>query len=212
MQHPLERFIAEAFHLLYYFSPHTWNGGFTKWMGVAVLQNPFDMWVLQEVIYETKPDLIIETGSAVGGTASFYVSLFPKVRVISIDTQEEMKPEFEHPRISFLKGMSTDKGIVAKVKKEAAGKRVMVVLDSDHTTENVLAEMKAYSGIVTRGCYMVVCDSNLGGNPVINPIVPGPGPMAAIQKFMDGNKQFEIDKSREKFFMTFFPNGWLRKL
>jgi len=88
----------------------------------------------------------------------------------------------------------------------------MVVLDSDHTDQNVIQEMETYGPLVTPGYYMVVCDSNLGGNPIHNAVVKGPGPMKAIMRFMASNTDFEMDMARsEKFYMTFFPNGWLKK-
>ena len=210
---PIEQLVATIFHTMYYYSAHTWNNGNTKWMGIPVLQNPLDMWILQEIICETKPELIIETGSAVGGSSLFYVSISDFLEVISIDTQKEMRSQVDHPRIKFMKGRSTDKKIVDQVRRAVKGKRTMVILDSDHSAENVLKEMTTFGPLVTPGCYMVVCDTNLGGNPIQNGAVPGPGPMGGLQQFLDKDKgrTFEIDKGREKFYMTFFPNGWLRK-
>ena len=209
---PVEQIITDHFHAMYYCSPHTWNGGYTSWRGVPILQNPLDMFIIQEIIMETNPDFIVETGSARGGSALFYTDVSPRVKVISIDTQLVMQPMVKHPRITFAKGMSTDKKIIAMVKKETQKKKVMVILDSDHSTENVIAEMRAYHSLVPVGGYMVVEDTNVGGNPVNHAEVPGKGPMKAVEMFLQENQDFGIDKGREKYYMTFHPNGWLRRL
>jgi len=216
---PLEILVTNLFHVMYYNSAHTWNGGWTKWLGTPCLQNPLDMWIIQEIISAALPEVIIETGSAVGGSAIYYATIYDQLKrmrrvdgkIISIDMQEEMKPVTSHPRITFIKGKSTDKKIVAMVKQQVQRKTVMVILDSDHSTENVLAEMKAYGPMVTHGNYMIVCDTNLGGNPITHPAVPGPGPMGAVIKFMDNNNDWEVDLGGEKFYMTFFPKGFLRR-
>jgi cephalosporin hydroxylase len=146
-----------------------------------------------------------------GGSALFYVAVAPKIKVLSIDTQEKFAPSVKHQRITFLKGSSTDPRIVKQVKAAATGQRVMVILDSDHEENHVFREMEIYSDLVSPKCYMVVEDTNLGGNPVVNTCVPGRGPMGAVERFMGKDDRFEIDKGREKFFMTFYPNGWLRR-
>lgn len=211
MLNPVEKIVADLFHTMYYYSSHTWNEGITRWMGVPVLQNPLDMWVLQELIFETQPDFLIETGSCSGGSALFFVTIFPKLEVISIDTGDLDIPKFDHKRIWWKIGKSTNKTVLIDVKKAVKGKKVMVVLDSDHTDQNVLTEMESYGPLVSGGCYMVVCDTNLGGNPIHNMSVKGPGPMKAIEKYFEKHSDFEVDLNREKFYMTFFPNGWLRK-
>jgi cephalosporin hydroxylase len=218
---PLEILVTNLFHVMYYNSPHTWNQSWTKWLGTACLQNPLDMWIIQEVISAILPEVIIETGSAAGGSALYFAMIYDQLyrmklvdgKIISIDMQDRMSPKgVSHPRITFIKGKSTDKKIVDRVKHEIKGKKsVMVILDSDHTMENVLAEIKAYSPMVTHGSYMVVCDTNLGGNPVQHFECPPPGPMGAVIKFMTNNKDWEVDLSGEKFYMTFHPKGFLRK-
>ena len=95
------------------------------------------------------------------------------------------------------------------VRERAAGKSVMVILDSDHTRDHVLAELRAYAPIVTPGQYLVVEDSNINGHPVFPGF--GPGPMEALQAFLAETGEFEVDRSREKFLVTFNPGGYLRK-
>ena len=216
--------ITMLFHCTYY-GQEIWKA--THWQGVGVLQNPMDMWMKQEILYETRPDYIIETGTALGGSAKFYTTVWPG-KVITIDTRHELTPIGKQPkttsapfdavgagvlpRVEYVVGKSTEKKIVESVRKKVKGKRVMVILDSDHSKENVLAEMNAYGPMVTRGCYMIVEDTNIGGNPIQVSEYPGPGPMAAVMEYMAKHKDFAIDKSREKFLLTFYPNGWLKKL
>ena len=220
---PLEMVITNLFHVMFYNSPHTWNTGWTKWLGVPMLQNPLDMWIIQEIMAANLPEVIIETGSGGGASALYSASIYDQLKrmrlvdgkVISIDMQDKMSPRgVSHPRIEFLKGRSTDGQIISRVKfliRSWGAKSVMVILDSDHSTENVLAEMKTYGPMVGHGHYMVVCDTNLGGNPVNHIECPGPGPMGAVMKFMMNNNDWEVDLGGEKYYLTFFPKGWLRK-
>ncbi len=214
----MERLIADSFHVMYYAS-NVWNGGNTKWLGVGLFQHPMDMWVKQEIIFETKPTLIIETGSANGGSALFYATILDQMqqgRIVSIDLQDEKSgmgiPKCKHKRINFVKGNSVDPGIVKKIKAMIKpSDRVMVGLDSDHRAEHVLKELKIYGPMVTPDCYLIVDDTNLGGHPIVNQNVPGPGPWAAVAEYLQKDKSFEIDQSRHKFYMTWSPNGFLRK-
>jgi cephalosporin hydroxylase len=121
-------------------------------------------------------------------------------------------PQFTHKRIQWIKGSSTDPKIVKQVKALIKPTdRVMLALDSDHTAEHVLKELKLYGPLVTSGCYCVVDDTNLGGHPIMNAAVPGPGPYAAVQEYVAQEKSFTIDQSRHKFWMTWSPNGFLLK-
>ncbi len=203
MLHYLEKSITDSFHQMYYNSPHTWNLGWTKWMGVECFQLPSDLWVMQEIIFETKPDILIETGSARGGSALFFATLFDQLKngiILSIDKQDEMQPQREHIRVCFFKGLSTDPKVIQKVEEFILpDSRVLVFLDSDHSTENVLAELRTYHKFVTQGCYLLIHDTMLDG------------PKEAVNLFLSENNQFERDEGREKFYHTFLPGGWLRK-
>lgn len=210
----LQGTIAEQFHKLYYDlgeQGKTWQD--TRWFGVPVAKIPFDLWVYQEIIFETNPDLLIETGTGYGGSAYYIASLMDllgKGRVISIDTRV-LPNRPAHPRIKYLTGSSIAKETVAKVKEEIKpGDSVMVLLDSDHTATHVLRELLLYSQFVTKGQYLIVEDCNVNGHPVFP--AHGPGPMEAVLQFLAGTDQFQIDKSREKFLVTFNPNGYLKKL
>jgi cephalosporin hydroxylase len=201
---------ANAFHRAYY------HGGVwtqTYWRGIPILKCPLDLWVYQEILYETKPDLIIETGTNNGGSAHFLGSLFDlsgNGRIITIDLQEYPKKR-SHPRAQYLLGSSVSEEILQQVRAAAAhAGRVMVILDSDHSAKHVLAELEAYHSLVTPGCYLVVEDSNVNAHPV-HP-KHGAGPMEAMRRFLKEHPEFQVDMAREKFGVTFNPRGYLRRI
>jgi len=205
--------IVKEFHKLYYDSSafgKTWKE--TYWLGTKTWKLPLDLWIYQEILFDTAPDVIIETGTAFGGSAHYLACLcdtLKKGRVITIDIEhKEGRPS--HPRIEYVLGSSTSEEIAAKVKASIhPGERVMVILDSDHSQTHVSQELKTYASFVSPGCYMVVEDSNMNGHPVYPEW--GPGPMEALVDFLKENKDFEIDESREKLILTFNPSGYLRK-
>jgi cephalosporin hydroxylase len=214
----MEHLVADAFHVMYYHS-NVWNGANTKWLGVGIFNNPFDMWVKQEIIFETKPTLIIETGTAMGGSSLFFATLLDQMgegRIVSIDVWNEKSgmglPKYKHKRVNFWKASSVDPVAIKKIKSMIKPKdRVMVFLDSDHSAGHVLKELKLYGPMVTPGCYMVVDDTNLGGHPIMNATQPGPGPWGAVEEFLKKDDTFEVDISRHKFYMTWSINGFLKK-
>lgn len=201
------------FHRLYYESKdRTW--GNTSWLGQPSLKCPLDLWIYQEILFERRPDLIVECGTFLGASAHFLACMCDLVgngRVITIDILErELDRRPRHPRIEYRTGSTTAPEIVAGVKEAIQpGERVMVVLDSNHRKDHVLGELRAYSPLITPGDYLVVEDTNVNGHPVVTH--HGPGPMEAVEEFIAGNDEFFIDESREKFFMTFNPRGWLRR-
>ncbi len=130
-------------------------------------------------------------------------------RVISIDIADQ-RGGLGHPRIEFLISSSVDPATVDAVKSRLrTGERVMVVLDSDHHREHVLREMELYGPLVTPGQYLIVEDTNINGNPVAH--YYGPGPKEALEEFLPKHPDFTVDRSREKFFLTFNPGGFLLK-
>jgi cephalosporin hydroxylase len=201
---------VRAFHLLYRdgkrLDKQTW------WRGHRVIKCPLDLWVYQEIIQDIKPDLLIETGTMYGGSAYYLASIMDLAgtgEVLTIDrNHREGRPQ--HPRITYLTGSSSDPEIVAQAARRAEGKQtVMVVLDSNHKAFHVLDELRAYHRLVTPGSYLVVEDTNINGHPV-EPTF-GPGPMEALEEFLQENDDFAVDDGREKFMLTFNPRGWLRK-
>jgi cephalosporin hydroxylase len=208
----VSRWITNRFHKLYYYRrAQTWRN--TRWLGTDVLKCPLDLWIYQELLHDVQPDWIIETGTAFGGSASYLASLcdvLGRGQVLTIDPVErEGRPR--HPRIHYLRGVSIDPEILARVARAVEGARaVLVLLDSDHSYANVLAELRAYHGFVTPGSYCVVEDGNLGGHPVAREF--GAGPLEAVHTFLAETDGFEIDREREKFYLTFNPSGYLRRL
>lgn len=193
-------------------------------MGVPVQKCPFDLWVYQELIHATQPDLIVETGTFMGGSAYYFASLLDllgKGDVLTIDVADlpttlagvNIKPERarpEHPRITYLCGSSTSPEIVKQVfeRKPVSG-NVLVVLDSDHRKDHVLQELHLYKALVPVGGYLVVEDSNINGHPVYESF--GPGPMEAIDEWLGENRDFSPDRDLEKHLFSFNPRGYLRR-
>lgn len=207
-----ERKIVRRFHRLYYYSrQRTWENTF--WLNVPTAKCPLDLWIYQEIICEVKPDIIIETGTAHGGSALFLASMCDLInhgRVVTIDVRE-LPSRPEHKRIKYLIGSSVAEQIAAEVRGLIdASDRVMVILDSDHSAEHVLQELNIYSPMVTAGSYLIVEDTNVHGHPVL-PLYHA-GPMEAVAQFTKLRKDFTQDQAREKFFMTFNPKGYLRRV
>lgn len=204
--------IVDAFHRLYYDREDTtWQQ--TYWLGVRVLKLPLDLWTYQEIVYEVRPDLIIETGTAHGGSALFLASVCDLIdhgKVVSIDIVD--RPGLpQHPRIHYLVGSSTDTGIVRTVADLLGNGRGLVILDSDHARDHVLRELELYSGFVAPGSYLIVEDTDVNGHPV-HP-THGPGPTEALEIFLPKDHRFEVDRGREqKFLLTFHPGGYLRRV
>lgn len=204
--------VVNAFHKLYYrHASRTLHN--TYWLGVPTRKCPLDMWVYGEILYETRPDVIVETGTYKGGSAYFFASMFDLMdqgRVLTIDIADQPdKPK--HKRISYLLGSSTSDSVFQAVKNSVKeSEKVMVVLDSDHTKAHVLNELRLYSALVTVGSYLVVEDTDLNGHPVSPE--HGPGPAEALEEFLETNSDFVRDASREKFGLTFFPGGWLKRI
>lgn len=201
----------DAFHRLYYDSgPQTWHD--TKWLGVRVLKCPLDLWVYQELLTELRPDWVVECGTFDGGSAYYLATvmdLLGKGRVVTIDV-EERPGRPKHHRIKYLLGSSTDAVMWRRIRSMIKPRHTtMVILDSDHTRDHVLDELRLYSQLVQPGGYLIVEDGNINGHPVLPDF--GPGPMEAVTTFLEENQTFDIDRTREKFMLTFNPRGFLRR-
>ena len=201
--------IVSEFHKKYHNSGVWYTG--TTWMGVHVQKCPLDLWAYQDILFELKPDLIIETGTAFGGSALFMAHICDIIgngSILSIDIAQNNRPV--HNRITYLLGSSIDRAIIDIAKCTATNLTTMVILDSCHTREHVLQEMVEYSKLVTVGSYIIVEDTNINGHPVCED--HGPGPFEAVSDFLVTNKDFQIDLSREKFMMTQNPGGYLKRV
>lgn len=204
--------IINEFHKLYYYQEkNTWRN--TYWLNTKVLKVPLDLWIYQEIITETRPDVIIETGTAYGGSALYFATICEALgrgRVITVDI-ETHAPRPRHKRIAYIRGSSTSTRVFRMIQSCIKSReKVMVILDSDHTYEHVYKEMQMYHQFVTKGCYLVVEDTHLNGNPARPDLRMDP--LGAVRDFLRSNKQFKQDHKREKFLFTYYPGGFLRKI
>ncbi len=199
------------------------------WLGVPIIQMPADIVALQEAVWRSKPDIVVETGIARGGSVVFFASLLEllgngKVIGVDIDIRAANRDTIEtHPmakRIRLIEGSSVAPETLEKVRSEIpAGSRVMVVLDSDHSRDHVLAELRAYAPLVTPGQYLVVADTILGflnreQTPTARSKVwyKGDEPLAALEAFMTECNDFELDEEMNgKLIMGSSPSGYLRR-
>jgi cephalosporin hydroxylase len=214
-----------------------------SWLGMPIIQLPQDIVAMQELVWQTKPDLIIETGIAYGGSLIMSASMLVlldycdalksgevldpakpcrKVLGVDIDIRAHNRAAIEaHPmasRIEMIQGSSTTPDVVASVRERANGfSRVMVCLDSDHTHDHVLAELKAYAPLVTTGCYCVVFDTLIEDRPEGS--FPGRAwdkgnnPKTAVWEYLKTHPEFEIDKNiPAKLLITVAPDGYLKRI
>jgi cephalosporin hydroxylase len=203
--------LVRRFHDLYY---RRWEAGADtinlSWFGYELQKSPLDMWIYQELLVRTRPDVVIEAGTRTGGSALFLAMVLDQIgrgQVITIDTERwEGRPE--HPRLTYLMGSSTDPTVVAEVKHQATG-RALVILDDDHRADHVYAELITYSPLVQPGDYLIVEDTNINGHPTLPEF--GPGPMEAVDRFLSQNDDFVIDERCERFMLTLHPRGYLRR-
>jgi cephalosporin hydroxylase len=198
-----------------------------SWMGAPIIQMPADIVALQEVIWSTKPDVIIETGVARGGSVIFSASMLTligkgKVIGVDIDIRAHNRETIEnHPmasKITLIEGSSTDPDTLQKVRDcIPAGASVMVTLDSDHSHDHVLAELRAYGPLVTKGQYLIAADTVLGRmSPEQTPKArskvwyPGDEPLAAVQAYLKETDRFEPDPVLNgKLILASSPGGYL---
>jgi cephalosporin hydroxylase len=197
-----------------------------EWLGRPVIQWPQDLVAMQEIIWKVKPEVIVETGIARGGSLIFSASLLQLIggpgRVVGVDVdiRAHNRGEIErHPlagRISLIQGSSTDEGVVEQVRRSTEGARsVLVALDSNHTHVHVLRELELYGPLVTPGSYLVVFDTVIEDMPADavpdRPWGRGNNPKTAVREYLRTTDRFEIDRDIEaKLLVTTNPDGYLR--
>jgi cephalosporin hydroxylase len=222
-------------------APHKYSYNFS-WLGRPIIQFPQDIVAMQEIVWQVKPDLIIETGIAHGGSLVMSASLLamldvceaidqgrvcdPKAskrKVLGIDIdirRHNLDAIQEHPMASWIQmieGSSISTDVIARVNAESARhKRILVCLDSNHTHDHVLAELRAYAPLVTVGSYCVVFDTAIEDMPqrffTNRPWGPGNSPKTAVHEFLAENSQFEIDQEIiGKLQISVAPDGYLKR-
>ena len=203
-----------------------------SWLGRPVIQYPQDMIAMQEIIFEVKPDLIIETGIAHGGSLIFYASMLELLAAcggnqkgtvlgIDIDIRPHNRQAIEnHPmfnRIEMIEGSSVSPEIIAQVRKRAESfERILVCLDSNHTHDHVLGELNAYAELTSVGSYCVVFDTIIEDMPAGSfpdrPWGKGNNPKTAVHEYLKTHPEFEIDKTiQHKLMITVAPDGYLKR-
>jgi cephalosporin hydroxylase len=206
-------------------SKHEYSYHF-RWMGRPVIQFPQDIMAMQEIIWRVQPDLIVETGIAHGGSLIFSASMLEllggngRVVGIDVDIRKHNREAIEsHPmfrRITLIEGSSVDEAVVQQVRDLARGCRnVLVALDSNHTHEHVLAELRLYSALVTAGSYLIVFDTIIEAMPeefsASRPWGPGNNAATALRQFLGETDRFVVDEEIEnKLLITVAPGGYLR--
>jgi len=201
------------------------------WFGLPIIQNPTEILVNQEIIFKIKPDVIIETGIARGGSLIFYASILillkKKFKVIGVDIDLRkhnrdslIKSKFSKS-IKIINGSSTEKKTFVKIKNQIKkNSKVLVILDSDHSKKHVYEECKLYSSLVSKNSYLIVADTILGfmdknqtPKKRSNIWYKGNEPMSAAKKFLKENSNFQIDKSLNgKLIFSSSYNGYLKKI
>lgn len=197
-----------------------------SWMGRPIIQLPQDMIAMQELVWRIQPDLIIECGVAHGGSIIYYASLLQllghgEVLGIDVDIRAHNRQAIEsHPmahRITLFEGSSIDLDMVERVRAHAQGKRVMVVLDSNHTHAHVLEELRHYAPLVSVDSYCVVMDTVVEDMPADafpdRPWGKGDNPKTAVWAFLEENRDFQIDQTvQDKLLLTVASDGYLRRV
>ena len=196
-----------------------------RWLGRPIIQFPQDMVAVQELIWKIKPDFIIESGIARGGSLIFYASILEllnhgKIIGVDIDIRKHNRIEIENhtlfKRIKLIEGSSIDDSVIHKIKKIIKDKKkIMILLDSHHTEQHVLEELEKYSPFVRSGSYVVVFDTIIEDmkkhHSKNRPWNHGNNPKTAVSKFLKKNKRFKIDKEiQKKLLITSCPDGYLK--
>ena len=199
-----------------------------SWMGRPIIQYPQDMIAMQEIIWDVKPDLVIETGIAHGGSLIYYASILElighgEVLGIDIDIRKHNKAEIEkHPmfrRIKMIEGSSVDEATAQQVKKIAENKeRIIVCLDSNHTHEHVLKELELYAPLVSLNSYIIVFDTIVEDLPEgyfsqKRPWGISNNPRTAVDEFLKTHSDFIVDETIDnKLLISVGPRGYLKRI
>ena len=181
---------------------------YTRYRGRKVLKPPFDWIVLGDIIEDTKPDVIVEIGSYEGGSALWMADLITNLNidcpVISVDVSDRAA-DVSHPGITWIQGDATSDDVLRRVRDAAGDRRGLVIEDSDHKEHITAKLLEMYHSLVAVGSYLIAEDTlcEFTSTP------PFPGPLGAVKAFVDSHPEFRIDRSREKYVLTYNPMGYL---
>lgn len=193
-----------------------------RWLGVGVIQYPSDLITYASLLYKVRPEVIIETGTNYGGLAVYFATVMeninPNAKIITVDIdsskwdQEVAEGRITSKmleRIVFVKGDSVSDPVINKIREYTKGKRGLVLLDSLHTREHVLKELKLYSPFVSAGSYIIVNDTHL---EMMNIMDAGSGPMKAVKDFLEATTEFTIDPDLPGTIISCAPSGFLKRI
>lgn len=215
-QLPVGRLVTRMFHVMWYHSNTSWIRN--TFLGFPIMQNPFDLQIYQEILFDRRPKFVLQTGVAGGGSMMYFAAMLdlvqapPEVLVIGVDiVLTESAKRLSHPRIRLVEGSSVDESTIAKVRDLLPAARGMVILDSDHSEAHVTRELACYADFVEPGQYLVIEDTNVNGHPV-HPS-HGPGPLESVQKFIKIDKRFVADDALwQRHLFSNHQFGWLKRI
>ena len=185
-----------------------------SWMGVKAQKMVLDCWVYQQIIHDTRPEVIIEIGNAEGGSTKFLANMLDIVgngQVIAVDI-DHSSFKGQHPRTSLVTGDSLSPETLARVGDLTHGRKGLVIHDGDHSREHVLADLRAYSNFVAVGSYLIVEDTVHDLFRAGDGLGRVNGPLSAVEQFLKEDKRFRVDSECEFFLMTYNPCGYLKRL
>jgi cephalosporin hydroxylase len=199
---------------LLYHHRHIHDGG-CQWMGVRALKNPLDAWMYQEILWAVRPEVLVEIGSADGGSTLYFAHLFDALghgQVLSVDVARDTY-KVDHPRVATITGHSSAPEVVADVYARCLGRTVLVVHDGDHHKAQVLRDLRAYADLVSVGSYFIVEDGivDLFG-PFDGLGWVDDGPLSASEEFLREHAEFQVDESCERYLITYNPRGFLKRV
>jgi cephalosporin hydroxylase len=193
----------------------------TWFHGVRIFKNPLDLWVVEQLMHQIRPDFVVETGTYRGASALFYAQALNGLgltgsRVLSVDVADYHQAAAAQRLwryVTYYHGSSTDPGIVAEMARLTRGRTTLVALDSDHSMRHVLNELHLYAPLVSPGSYIIVEDTHMDGAGTHNYGKTDAGPLAAVEQFLseEAGKEFERDLALEQFIMSWNTGGWLRR-
>jgi cephalosporin hydroxylase len=184
------------------------------WMGTTARKMILDAWVYQQILYEVKPDFIVEIGNAEGGSTQFLANMLDLLgggEVIAVDIDHSLF-QVSHPRIHLVTGDSLAPETLSRVAEIARGGRGLVIHDGDHSREHVLRDLHAYAPFVGVGSYFIVEDTVIDLFRAGDGLGTVDGPLGAVEQFVREDSRFQIDSDREYFLITFNPRGYLRRV